>query len=83
VDGELVAFDADGRPDLRLLLRRHGLTDAWRLRQARHWCRVRYVLARHRPSRRPNLTGLIARRLATEQKRTQGIPDHHTDTQAD
>jgi hypothetical protein len=44
VDGELVAFDADGRPDLRLLLRRHGLTDAWRIRQARHWCRVRYVL---------------------------------------
>ena len=44
VDGELVAFDADGRPDLRRLLRRHGLTNAWRIRQARHWCRVRYVL---------------------------------------
>jgi bifunctional non-homologous end joining protein LigD len=44
VDGELVAFDADGRPDLPRLLRRHGLTDPWRIRQARHWCRVRYVL---------------------------------------
>ena len=44
VDGELVAFDADGRPHLRRLLRRHGLTDPWRIRQARHWCRVRYVL---------------------------------------
>ena len=44
VDGELVAFDADGRPDLPRLLRRHGLTDSWRIRQARHWCSVRYVL---------------------------------------
>ena len=44
VDGELVAFDADGRPDLRRLLRRHGLTGSWRIRQARHWCPVRYVL---------------------------------------
>jgi ATP-dependent DNA ligase len=44
VDGELVAFDADGRPELRRLLRRHGLTDPWRIRQARHWCPVRYVL---------------------------------------
>src|SRR5262249_29424596 len=44
VDGELVAFDADGRPNLRRLLRRHGLTDSWRIRQARHWCSVRYVL---------------------------------------
>ena len=44
VDGELVAFDADGRPDLPRLLRRHGLTDPWRIRQARHWCSVRYVL---------------------------------------
>ena len=44
VDGELVAFDEDGRPDLPRLLRRHGLTDAWRVRQARHWCLVRYVL---------------------------------------
>jgi DNA ligase-1 len=44
VDGELVAFDDDGRPDLRRILRRHGLADAWRIRQARHWCPVRYVL---------------------------------------
>ena len=44
VDGELVAFDADGRPELRRLLRRHALTDSWRIRQARHWCPVRYVL---------------------------------------
>jgi ATP-dependent DNA ligase len=43
VDGELVAFDADGRPDLARLLRRHGLTDPWRIRQARHWGPVRYV----------------------------------------
>jgi ATP-dependent DNA ligase len=44
VDGELVAFDADGRPNLRRLLRRHGLADPWRIRQARQWCPVRYVL---------------------------------------
>ena len=44
VDGELVAFDADGPPDLRRLLRRHALTDPWRIRQAQHWCPVRYVL---------------------------------------
>src|SRR5262249_38350310 len=44
VDGELVAFDADGRPDLRQLLRRHGLTDPWRIRQSRHWCPVQYVV---------------------------------------
>jgi ATP-dependent DNA ligase len=44
VDGELVAFDADGRPDLPRLLRRHGLAYAWRIRQARLWCPVRYVL---------------------------------------
>jgi ATP-dependent DNA ligase len=44
VDGELVAFDADGRPELRRLLRRHALTDPWRIRQARHWCPVQYVL---------------------------------------
>ena len=41
VDGELVAFDADGRPDLPRLLRRHGLADAWRIGQARRWCPVR------------------------------------------
>ena len=44
VDGELVAFGAHGRPDLPRLLRRHGLTDPWRIRQAQHWCPVRYVL---------------------------------------
>jgi ATP-dependent DNA ligase len=44
VDGELVVLDADGRPDLPRLLRRHGLTDPWRIRQAPHWCPVRYVL---------------------------------------
>jgi bifunctional non-homologous end joining protein LigD len=44
VDGELVAFDAEGRPDLRRLLRRHGLTDPWRIHHARQWCPVRYVL---------------------------------------
>ena len=44
VDGELVAFDDDGRPDLWQLLRRHGLTEPWRIRKAQHWCPVRYVL---------------------------------------
>jgi ATP-dependent DNA ligase len=44
VDGELVVLDADNRHDLRRLLRRHGLTDPWRIRQARHWCPVQYVL---------------------------------------
>jgi ATP-dependent DNA ligase len=44
VDGELVALDAGGRPDLRRLLGRHGLTDPWRIRQARQWCPVQYVL---------------------------------------
>jgi ATP-dependent DNA ligase len=44
VDGELVAFDDAGRPDLRQLLRRHGLTDPWRIRRAHQWCPVRYVL---------------------------------------
>jgi ATP-dependent DNA ligase len=40
----LVACAADGRPDLPRLLRRHGLTDPWRIRHARQWCPVRYVL---------------------------------------
>jgi ATP-dependent DNA ligase len=44
VDGELLACDAEGRPDLPRLLRRHGVADPWRIRQARHWCPVRYVL---------------------------------------
>jgi ATP-dependent DNA ligase len=43
-DGELVAFDPQGRPDLPRLLRRHGLTDPWRIVQARRWCPVRYVV---------------------------------------
>jgi bifunctional non-homologous end joining protein LigD len=44
VDGELVALDDDGRPDLARLLRRHGLTDPWRIGQARRWCAVGYVV---------------------------------------
>src|SRR5262245_9430311 len=44
VDGELVAFAAASQPDLRRLLRRHALTDSWRIGRAQHWCPVRYVL---------------------------------------
>jgi len=44
VDGELVAFDPQGRPDLPRLLRRHGLADPWRIAQAKRWCPVRYVV---------------------------------------
>jgi hypothetical protein len=33
MDGEVVACATDGRPDLPRLLRRHGLTDLWRIRQ--------------------------------------------------
>jgi ATP-dependent DNA ligase len=44
VDGELVAFDKDGRPDLPRLLRRHGLTIAWKIGLARRSCPVHYVL---------------------------------------
>jgi ATP-dependent DNA ligase len=44
LDGELVAFDGAGRPDLRGLLRRHGLVDGWRLAQAPRWCPVTYVV---------------------------------------
>ena len=44
VDGELVTFDADDRPNLPQLLRRHSLTDPWRIGQARRWCPVRYIL---------------------------------------
>jgi ATP-dependent DNA ligase len=44
VDGEWVALDDHGRPDLPRLLRRHGLTDPWRIRQARRWCPVCYVV---------------------------------------
>jgi ATP-dependent DNA ligase len=44
VDGELVACAPDERPELPRLLRRHGLTDSWRIRQARRWCPVQYLL---------------------------------------
>ncbi|HMF14151.1 MAG TPA: hypothetical protein VKE94_17670 [Gemmataceae bacterium] len=44
VDGELVACDADGRPDLPRLLRRHELTSAWKIGLARRYCPLRYVL---------------------------------------
>jgi ATP-dependent DNA ligase len=44
LDGELVAFTPEGRPELPRLLRRHGLTAAWRLGQARRWCPVQYVV---------------------------------------
>jgi ATP-dependent DNA ligase len=44
LDGELVAFAPDGRPELPRLLRRHGLTDSWWIRQARRWCPVQYVV---------------------------------------
>jgi len=44
VDGELVAFDADGRPDLPRLLRRHGLTSGWKIALARRTCPVQYML---------------------------------------
>jgi bifunctional non-homologous end joining protein LigD len=44
VDGECVAVGAAGRPDLSLLLRRHGLADPWKIGLARRWCAVGYVL---------------------------------------
>jgi bifunctional non-homologous end joining protein LigD len=44
VDGECVAFDATGVPDLALLLRRHGLTNPGKIGQAWRWCALRYVL---------------------------------------
>jgi ATP-dependent DNA ligase len=44
LDCELVACTPDGRPELPRLLRRHGLTAAWRLRQAARWCPVQYVV---------------------------------------
>jgi ATP-dependent DNA ligase len=44
LDGELVAFDAKGRPDLARLLSRHGLADAWRIGKARQWCPVEYLV---------------------------------------
>jgi bifunctional non-homologous end joining protein LigD len=44
VDGELVAVDAEGRPDLARLLRRHGLTSGWKIGLARRYSPVQYVL---------------------------------------
>jgi ATP-dependent DNA ligase len=44
LEGELVAFDTNGHPDLPRLFRPHGLTDAWRIRRAQHRCPMRYVL---------------------------------------
>src|SRR5262249_6156729 len=44
VDREVVAVGVDGRPGRRRLLRRHGLTDPWRIRQAKQWCPVRYLV---------------------------------------
>ena len=44
VEGELVAVDAEGRPDLARLLRRHGLTAGWKIGLARRTCPVQYVL---------------------------------------
>jgi ATP-dependent DNA ligase len=85
VDGELVALDADGRPDLPLLLRRHGLADPWRIRQARHWCPVRYVLfdvlyhagrclVRETLARRRELLAEVCQRLdATEVRFSAGL----------
>ena len=43
VDGELVVFRA-GRPDLAALLRRHHLADPFKIRHARRWCPVHYVV---------------------------------------
>ena len=43
VDGELVVF-RDGRADLARLLQRHHLVDGLKIRQARRWCPVHYVL---------------------------------------
>src|SRR5262245_51289989 len=43
-DGELVDFDAGDHPDLPGLLRRHGLTEPWRISQARRRRAVRYGL---------------------------------------
>jgi bifunctional non-homologous end joining protein LigD len=44
VDGECVALNTHGVPDLALLLKRHGLTNPWKIGQAWRWCAVRYVL---------------------------------------
>jgi len=44
LDGELVAFDAEGRPELPRLLSRHSLADLWRIGKARQWCPVAYLV---------------------------------------
>jgi len=44
VDGELMAVDAEGRPELARLLRRHGLTSGWKIGLAQRCCPVQYVL---------------------------------------
>jgi ATP-dependent DNA ligase len=44
VDGELVAFDDESRPDLPRLLRRHGLAEGWKIGLARRCCPAQYVL---------------------------------------
>ena len=78
VDGELVVLNPDGRPDLPRLLRRHGLTVPWRIRQARRWCAVQYVLfdllyhagrsRLHEPlARRREVMAALCRRLDTPQ----------------
>jgi ATP-dependent DNA ligase len=80
VDGELVACDAHGRPDLPPLLRRHGLTDPWRIRQAQRWCSVRYVvldllyqagrcLLRERLAQRREVLVALCRRLGSPEVR--------------
>ena len=85
VDGELVVCAADGRPDLPRLLRRHGLTDPWRIRHAQQWCPVRYVLfdvlyhagrcLLHEPlvRRRDVLAELCQRLDATEVRFSAGV----------
>jgi ATP-dependent DNA ligase len=42
--GDRAAGDAAGVPDLALLLRRHRLTNPWKIAQAWRYCSVRYVL---------------------------------------
>ena len=80
VDGELVACDTHGLPDLPGLLRRHGLADPWRIRQARHWCAVRYVVfdvlyhagrcLLHEPlARRREVLAALCQRLAAPEVR--------------
>ena len=85
VDGELVTFDAHGPPDLPRLLRRHGMTDPWRIRQAPHWCPVRYVVfdllyhagrsLLHEPlARRRDVLATLCQRLeAAEVQFSQGV----------